>query len=218
MKKKSIATIATSVALIASLAVGGSLAYFTDSEQTDNTFTVGNVKIELTEPGWTGYTHVDGHDILAEPGTVVGSGSWDAATVYAGEPLAKDPTVKNSGENPCFVRIKVTGLDQFGSEKMITYRTDHRDGKLGDQWVDGGDGYFYYKEVLLAGASTNKLFEQIAMPTTLTGTETVDEPITVYAQAVQAQGARPSFANVLTMTVSDIAEWFSSCGMVAPSV
>lgn len=42
------------VALAASMAVlavgGSSLAYFTDTDHADNTFTVGNVDIKLTEP------------------------------------------------------------------------------------------------------------------------------------------------------------------------
>lgn len=47
--KKKIISIALVVAMIAIIAAG-SFAYFTDTKQADNTFTVGNVKIELTEP------------------------------------------------------------------------------------------------------------------------------------------------------------------------
>lgn len=49
MKKKSILVAAIAVMLVAALVVGGTLAYFTDTEAAKNTFTVGNVKIELLE-------------------------------------------------------------------------------------------------------------------------------------------------------------------------
>lgn len=49
MKKKSILVAAIAVMLVAALVVGGTLAYFTDTDSAKNTFTVGNVKIELLE-------------------------------------------------------------------------------------------------------------------------------------------------------------------------
>ncbi len=96
---------------------------------------------------------------------------------------------------------------------MITYRTDYVTGKLGTDWVLHTDGYFYYTKVLAVGETTDALFDQIVMPTGLTGGETAED-IVVTAQAVQAQGAKPSFAAVETMTVAEIAAWFTTCGMV----
>lgn len=52
MKKKSILLAATAVMLVAAMSIGGMLAYFTDTEDAVNTFTVGKVDIELTEPNW----------------------------------------------------------------------------------------------------------------------------------------------------------------------
>ena len=52
MKKKLVAALA-SVSLVATLGVGATLAYYTSvSEERVNTFTIGNVNIELTEPEW----------------------------------------------------------------------------------------------------------------------------------------------------------------------
>lgn len=191
--KKKILSIALVVAMVAVIAAG-SLAYFTDTKTADNTFTVGNVNITLTEPNWNS------------------TGKEDAPDVYAGEPLAKDPTVKNDGNNPCFVRIKVENLDQFGNKGAITYRTDYVADKLGENWVKGTDGYFYYTKVLEVGATTDALFDQIVMPTGLTGGEEA-APIEVTAEAVQAQGAKARWADVQTMTVNEIAAWFTTCGM-----
>ena len=186
------------VAVIAAMAIAGaSLAYFTAEDSAENAFTVGNVAIDLTEPNWD------------ETGKV------EAEDVYPGEPLAKDPTVTNTGKNPCFVRISVSNLDQFAEKfdgAMITYRTDYVENALGENWTLHTDGYFYYTEVLAAGKTTEALFDQIVIPFALTNNEKT-LPIEVTAYAVQAQGARPSFTAVQAMTVEEIAEWFNTCGM-----
>ena len=205
MNKKKIITACLVVALLAVFAIGGSLAYFTDTEEKDNTFTVGNVDIQLTEPNW------------------VSAGSVDAPEVYPGEPLAKDPTVTNNGANPCFVRIQVTGLDCLGNAGMITYRTDYVDNKLGDNWVKGNDGYYYYNKVLEVGTTTDALFDQIVIPTGVTNddafasdsdsdtVERIEYSVNVKAEAVQAQGARASWSAVQKMSVDEIAAWFTTC-------
>lgn len=195
MKKKVLA-LCLVVALAATAIIGGTLAYFTDTKDATNTFTVGNVSIELTEPNWEG------------------SGSQDAPEVYPGEPLAKDPTVKNDGANPCFVRIKVTGLDCLGNAGMITYRTDYVTDKLGDNWVKHTDGYYYYNEVLAVGATTDALFDQIVIPTGLkNGDAETEFNVVVSAEAVQAQGAKASWSAVQSMNVAEIAAWFATCGL-----
>ena len=193
MTKKKIVSLCLAAVLVVMAIAGATVAYFTDTDSKDNTFTVGNVDITLAEPNWES------------------SGSVDAPDVYPGEPLAKDPTVTNSGKNPCFVRISVDGLKQFGDKGDITYRTDYVTDKLGTDWVLHSDGYFYYTKVLAVGGTTDALFDQIVMPTGLTGGETAED-IVVTAQAVQAQGAKASFSAVEAMTVDEIAAWFTTCG------
>ena len=185
------------VAVIAVMAIAGaSLAYFTAEDSAENVFTVGNVAIDLTEPKWDA------------------TGKEEAEDVYPGEPLAKDPTVTNTGKNPCFVRISVSNLDQFVVEydAMNTYRTDYVENALGENWKRHTDGYFYYTKDLAAGETTDALFDQIVIPFALTNNEET-KSIDVTAYAVQAQGARPSFTAVQAMTVEEIAEWFNTCGM-----
>ena len=187
MTKKKIVSLCLAAVLVVMAIAGATVAYFTDTDAKDNTFTVGNVDITLTEPNWEG------------------SGKEDAPEVYPGEPLAKDPTVTNVGKNPCFVRISVANLMQFGDKGDITYRTNYVTGALGTDWMLY-NGYFYYTKVLAVNEATPALFDQIVMPTGLTG-------ITVTAEAVQAQGAKPSFTAVQAMTVEEIAAWFTTCGM-----
>lgn len=193
MTKKKIVSLCLAAVLVVMAVAGATVAYFTDTDSKDNTFTVGNVDITLTEPSWN-------------------TNGEESDDVYPGEPLKKDPTVENVGKNPCFVRIKVENLDQFDQKGMITYRTDYVTGKLGTDWVLHTDGYFYYTKVLAVGETTDALFDQIVMPTGLTGNEAT-QAITVTAQAVQAQGAKPSFTAVQAMTVEEIAAWFTTCGM-----
>ncbi len=195
MKKKIFALCL--VALLAVTAVtGATLAYFTDTDDASNEFTVGNVDIELTEPKWDT------------------TGKAEAEDSYPGEPLAKDPTVTNVGKNPCFVRISVTNLDQFteqfGADAMIRYCTNYVTDALGTDWVLHEDGYYYYSKVLAVGEVTPALFDQIVIPTQITNdAETI--AIEVKAEAVQAQGAKPSFSAVESMSVEEIAAWFATC-------
>lgn len=177
MKKRTL-IILLSVAVIAAVTVGATLAYFSDTDDATNTFTVGNVAIELSEPGWDE------------------QGSVDADTVYPGEPLKKDPTVKNVGANPCLVRIKVDWPELPDGVSPITYKTNYVPGALGEHWHQDGDYYYYLMPLDLAG-STNPLFHQVVMPTDLeNGNGTTEYDIVVTAEAVQAQGVFARFADM----------------------
>jgi predicted ribosomally synthesized peptide with SipW-like signal peptide len=185
MKKKFV-VILLSVVIVAAGAIGATIAYFSAQDDATNTFTIGNVKIDLTEPNWKS------------------TGSGEAWEAYAGEPLAKDPTVENIGANPCMVRIKVDWPD-LPDAGPITYRTQWQTGKLGDWWYDGGDGYFYYMRPLGLSETTDALFDQIVMPTDLeNGDASTHYDILVTAQAVQAQGIFPSFGTLTTGDGMDI--------------
>lgn len=80
--KKKITAIFLCVALVAVAVVGASLAYFTDTtEAKTNTFTMGNVKIDLTEPSWkeqAAHTLVPGKFFAKDPTITVAEGSEDS--------------------------------------------------------------------------------------------------------------------------------------------
>ena len=82
IKKKFLA--ATVAACLAAVAlIGGTFAYLQDStKEVVNTFTVGNVKIDLEEPSW----ETDGN----------GNNS-DAQNLVPGAVVAKDPQIHNDG-------------------------------------------------------------------------------------------------------------------------
>ncbi len=133
MKKKVIA-ICLCVALAAVAVVGASLAYFTDTKSATNTFTVGNVKIDLIESRYhrQGYNSTNDSDIPAPDKTASGmkyvtgdakiysndeikadAGNYlDYITkrgenMVPGKKIAKSPYVINTGANDAYIRIRV---------------------------------------------------------------------------------------------------------------
>lgn len=93
--KKKLTAIALVVALLAVAVIGGTLAYFTDTDSAKNTFTVGNVKIDLIEQEKTEQGLVNfKQDKLLVPGK-----SND------GNAVSKIVTVKNTGKNDAWVWV-----------------------------------------------------------------------------------------------------------------
>ena len=100
MKKKK--TFIAAVVLLLVFVVGGAIAYFTDTDTKTNTFTIGNVDIELVEPNWQSAIEMSATDTNDND-------IPDAAEdMMPGESVAKDPTVRNlSTKNPAYVFVKV---------------------------------------------------------------------------------------------------------------
>lgn len=91
MKKKIIA-IALIIAMMSVTFIGGTLAYFADSDEAVNTFTVGNVSIDLEEKEEDNTTDYTDDDKVLNPGD---------------EPTAKRAWVKNTGENDAWVWVEI---------------------------------------------------------------------------------------------------------------
>lgn len=106
--KKKIVALCLCVAL-AVVAIGGAtLAYFTDTDEAKNTFTVGNVEIKLDE------TNVDNPQ-----GDRVQENSYK---LIPGVSYVKDPTITVlEGSEDCYVRMKVT---LNNASKIIAMCTD----------------------------------------------------------------------------------------------
>ncbi|MDD2955435.1 MAG: TasA family protein [Oscillospiraceae bacterium] len=169
--KKKIVLICAAAALCALLVVGGTLAYFTDSETATNVITMDGLDITLTETGAVLEDAVYGKnysDIM--PGTV----------------LDKDPTVTNN-DAPVYLRIKVewpTVVNVLNAAKNYTFseadvqhkmvdsmtaEVSYVDGIDPDVWkkvVAGDDVYYYYianNGVLAKGAAVT-LFDKVVVP------------------------------------------------------
>ena len=132
--KKKLLVLSLCVVLAAIAIAGASLAYFTDTKSATNTFTVGNVKIELLESrfhrqgaGSSGDTSIpaptqtasgmkyvsDGATIFSDDEIKADAANYSAyigergKNMVPGRNFAKCPYVVNTGANDAYVRIRV---------------------------------------------------------------------------------------------------------------
>ena len=94
MNKRKILLLAAMLMMVAVLAIGGTLAYFTDADVARNVFTVGNVQIDLKE------NFVDGSKLV--PVTYDEEGNRKADNV-----VNKDVFVTNTGSEEAYVRVHI---------------------------------------------------------------------------------------------------------------
>ncbi|HOF95508.1 MAG TPA: SipW-dependent-type signal peptide-containing protein [Clostridia bacterium] len=201
--KKKILVISLTVSLIAIAALGATLAYFTDNKTVTNTFTMGNVKIELKEI--TGY----GEDNEPVYGVPNDNSEVDFGTVLPGSEKIKAPFVKNIGDNDAYVQLKVTIDNSAAFDKLFKdYNAVHSTAPLtifdffpgapGMGWtggnnVESGDTrtyIFQYDTKLAKNEQTSPIFKRVVIPTFLDD-EFADANISAFtigitAQAIQA--------------------------------
>lgn len=186
MNKRKVLTLALTVCIVAILAIGGTLAYFTDTDSATNTFTLGNVEIELKEV-------FDANNAVLRPGS---------QKVNA---VNKDVSIKNTGTEAAYVWYKwyipsaldsvdgTTGTNNivhvnslgatwdkyfenptFSQGLTIDKTWDHDpdvelglegpEGKIGTKTIDGVEYNVYlvlYRGVLAAGAETTQAMDQV---------------------------------------------------------
>lgn len=202
MNKRRILGVALSLCVVAILAVGASLAFFTDTQTATNTFTMGNVKIKLDET-----------DVTNPEGDRVQKNEYN---VYPGAVVTKDPIVHNVGENAAYIRATVNvenwmnacaayypefkkSYPQEGYEQSLMLLVD--DEELGEGWSIVGVGagtpfeignfsakfILKYAGTLAVGADTTAMFTKVKVPAGITNGNTLGT-ITVKAEAMQADG------------------------------
>ncbi|MTD38398.1 hypothetical protein GIX45_07130 [Erwinia sp. CPCC 100877] len=119
-----------------------------DSDEKQNDFRVGNVQTEIVE-------------------------EFNPPAVFEPDKdYVKKAAVKNTGEQAIFVRVlalpMLTKKQSGGSPLLLPATTDGAapvltiDYNLTD-WLDGADGYFYYKKRLNKNEITNDLFTKVRM-------------------------------------------------------
>lgn len=194
MKKKNILMIALSLCLVAVIAVGGTLAYFTDTTDTsDNVFVTGNVNISLTdktEKGGKGapLLDADGNEVGIQytnvlPGDTLAkyvSLSVLDGDVATGRPASSNAhvgilvTIKAYGDAPSEAEVLQLVDDAVARQE----KADNVDTWLDKQevvyWEDGVPvkGYLYAYNPAVAGRSAGvpagdelTLFSDIKIPT-----------------------------------------------------
>ena len=134
--KKKLTAIFLCIALVAIAIVGASMAYFTDTKEATNTFTVGNVKIELLESSlhrenvgiangqtsdselWSNVAkegsgntskYKAGDTFYTDEQIEANAGTYKCENIQLipGRSYHKMPYVKNVGNNDAYIRIRV---------------------------------------------------------------------------------------------------------------
>lgn len=149
--KRSLAALIALV-LIICVAVGGTIAYIvTQTDKVENKFTPADVQIAIEEDF---------------NGTVKSS-----ITVQ---------NVDDAKNVPCYIRVKLVSNMQddkgnvTGSAVINTFT-------LGENWFDGGDGCYYYKDVVNVGDATANLLADGSTIKLTTG-----QVVEVLAEGIQA--------------------------------
>ena len=165
LKKQLLRTI-IACGLVVSVAAGSTVAYLTDTETATNTFTVGNIQIDLEEPGYPG------------------NDSDEVKNIIPNQEITKDPQVENTGDNAAIVYLKVDvpqetftelGIDGVKGETKL--QDLFKLNGLSENWelikteasTDADTAktkttYVYaYRKTLDKGTKTDKLFERVQM-------------------------------------------------------
>jgi len=156
MRRKSLVMLVLALVLVATVGVGATLAYFTDSENVTNVVTMGNVNIQLVE--------------TAEGGEVTEDG-LTFENILPGASEDKDPTIiVQDGSADCYVRAKVTVSVQDieeGKQLPAVYIADLQDKIETDILTNTdwkyNDGYFYYANRLSEDGEA-QLFDTVTIP------------------------------------------------------
>lgn len=184
MKKttKVLLILACAVLLVAA-SVMGTLAYLTDHDSVNNTFTVGQVHIKLDEAK----IGDDGKALTGDSAERVKENSYH---LLPGHEYDKDPTVTVlAGSEESYIKMVVTvnklaELDKIFADHQITDLTTVIGGYDSNEWTlknvsKDADAntrtyVFYYKTAVPAGESDvvlDDLFETITVPGSLTNDE-----------------------------------------------
>lgn len=186
------AIIFVSAALILLGAVGGALAYvYTLTESVNNEFTPSVVACAVVEGS-------------ADPvtGSVVNTGS-----------VKSDVKIKNTGDTEAYIRVAVivnwanADGNKFWAVKPVK-DTDYTIGfDLTGNWIDGGDGYYYYSSPVKPGDLTGILINEAKLKDGVTPPVGYDDTqyylsVEVTASAIQSTPAS-AVSNKWGVTVSD---------------
>lgn len=142
MKKKIIA-LSVALVLVVAAAVSATLAYFTDTEEVKNHFTVGKVDISATEH----VQHIDGADeahikmdesLSLDSDGMLETDGYDYASILPGDTMTKKVTVTNDGANAAYVAIAVyqTNYVDFNRNIDNYYEAMYKDQGMTQDKID----------------------------------------------------------------------------------
>lgn len=169
------------IVLCFAVTASGSFAYYSYEDKAHNVITTGGIDIEIEET----MRRIDG--------TIT---NFPADGIHNAEPggtYSKIVKVENVGENAAWVRAKVeieviaaNGTTMIPVEYVngVGYRLISVD--MLEGWLDGGDGYYYYREPLAPGEKTTALFDRVKYDWRMGNAyQNSTTNIIIYAQGVQ---------------------------------
>ena len=160
MKKLNLRKVAIAGALIAILAVGSAVAFFTDRDNKVNQFTVGNISIQLQEPNWN---------------------ADNGKNLTPNKTIKKDPQITNDGPNDAFVFLQVKvpvedvktaaadgSLQAAKSQDLFAYTVNENWTEVSKESSADSTTYVYAyvgadgtMKTLAPGKTTNALFDSV---------------------------------------------------------
>ena len=182
MNKRRILAIAMSLVIVAIIAIGATVAYFTDTDNATNTFTTGGVKIDLIEEqsnkDHTGFVPYTGDKVLMP---IVGSAQGEKYP--NGQPTAENyidkvVTIKNTGKSAAWIRAYYAvpsalddGYETFNAGANILHG-NFGNNLMGDtpvttyqnEWIWKKNGKWQYFETVMNGVSYNVYFADYYQP------------------------------------------------------
>lgn len=191
MKRKKIVSMVAAMSLVAVVGIGGTLAYFTDTDEVSNVVTMGQVSGTLTEENGTNF---DGMEFT---------------NVMPGDVFAKDPKVAlDADSQPAYVRVKLEYAPGEGFDANLTDLGLNVDQT---KW-SYSEGYYYYmvNDGIMNPGSDEYLFTQVTIPKEWNNS-VVGKGFTLnlraeFIQADNIDGSviqRDSFGNIIGWNLTD---------------
>lgn len=151
------------VVLVSALAVGGTLAFIlTQTEEKVNVFAPAKVACAVTE-------------------------TFDGTT-------KRNVAVQNTGDTAAYIRAAVivtwmkdgNAADQNVTARLPQEGTDYELAYAADGWLEGEDGYWYYRDPVAPQDSTGKLIERCVQLATANAPDGYHLSVEIAASAIQS--------------------------------
>ncbi|MEG1858210.1 MAG: TasA family protein [Pseudoflavonifractor sp.] len=191
MNKKKIGLIVTAVALVSAIAVGGTLAWFTNTKTATNTATMGSIEITMDET----VNKPNDQAIVTETKTENAKTGYEFKNIMPGDTITKTLAIKNTGSNDAYLRVKITLAGLTKDEVAAGAKMVALEGwTLDTASVTEGTSevlYATYAPKFAPAAEQAPVFN-FSVPTAWTAATAQPITITVEAQAVQSANFNPA--------------------------
>lgn len=168
--------------LAALLVVGGTMAWFTDSQTADNKFTAGTVEIEINEHGFQDITN------------------WNP-----GDTTNKDVSIISKGSKGTYVRVQLTPVwgaldgEEFIPDNTLAIANVTLNTINPDKWIYS-DGWYYYYKIMNTTDETELLLDSVTIAGPTTGNEYQGKTLKVDVKAEAVQASHEAYKDAFGIT------------------